>query len=80
MAIPVRKRISSASISARGITGMPFWRAATTSGLSSGNRAGLYQHVDVIHIPGGVPDMDIRPERAQTLNHRLSAMSEPCTS
>ena len=38
-------------------------------GIVFRNCAGLYQHVDVIHIPGGVPDMDIRPERAQTLNH-----------
>ncbi len=34
IAIPNRKRISSASISARGTTGMRAARAATTSGLS----------------------------------------------
>ena len=34
-AMPCLKRISSASISARGTTGMPRSRAATTSGLSA---------------------------------------------
>ena len=34
IAIPCLTRISSASISARGITGTPRWRAAWSSGLS----------------------------------------------
>ena len=33
MAMPLRRRISSASITARGTTGMRFSRAASTSGL-----------------------------------------------
>ena len=35
MAMPLRRRISSASIMARGTTGMRFSRAAMTSGLSA---------------------------------------------
>ena len=38
-AIPCFKRINSASISARGTTGMPFSRAATTSALSAATAA-----------------------------------------
>ena len=34
MAIPCLTRMSSASISARGMTGIPRWRAAWSSGLS----------------------------------------------
>ena len=51
MAMPSLRRISSPSISARGMTGMAFLRASISSGLSRGHGRAEDDHVGVLHVP-----------------------------
>ena len=62
MAMPCFKRISSASISARGTTGIPCSRAATTSGLSARHGSGDDHDVGLGGVVGRVTEIDARAE------------------
>ena len=52
------RRISSASISARGITGMPRRCASASSGIGGTDRRGVDHHVGVAHVRGGMALVD----------------------
>ncbi len=67
-AMPNFMRISSASISARGITGMRSSRARTTSGFDMPHRRGDHHHVDVLlDVVGSMADSDDRTETLEAL-------------
>ena len=68
-AMPCFRRISSASISARGITGMPRERAATTSGLVRPHRRRHDDHVGVADVLGRVAGDDAHAQRLEATGH-----------
>ena len=68
MAIAWRKRISSASISARRTTGSRRSRAATSSGLVFFDRGGDHNHLGLAQIPGAVADETFDALVAQPLD------------
>ena len=70
-AMPCFRRISSASISARGTTGMPRSRAASTSGLSVADRRRHDDGVGTLRRSRArVPDRDVDAERTQPARRR----------
>ena len=62
-ATPYFSRISSASISARGMTGTPRRRALQHLGVLALHRGGGDDDVGALHVLGAVADVDPRPER-----------------
>ena len=70
MATPYLRRISSASISARGMTGMPRRRASSTSGLSRRTAVEVTTTCASPHVLGGVAVGDARAERGEAVGHR----------
>ena len=72
MAMPYLSRISSASISARAMTGMPRWRATCTSTLSRGHGGGVDDDVRALDVGGLVAGEDLGPQALEPL-HRVAA-------
>ena len=68
MAMPYFRRISSASISARGMTGMPRCRATWTSTLSRAHRRGVHDDVRALDVRGLVADEHLGAEALQPLD------------
>ena len=78
-AMPCFRRISSASISARGTTGMPCARAATTSGLSVATAVDTTTASAPAMFAAACPSVIAAPSRASRRVTALSARSEPDT-
>jgi hypothetical protein len=78
IAMPCFRRISSASISARGTTGIWRARAAITSGLSAAPRS-TPPRVGARRCSRRVPDVDAGAEPARRRVAAFSARSEPLT-
>ena len=70
IAMPCFRRISSASISARGTTGMPRSRAATTSGLSAVTAVDTTTTSASAMFAGGVAERDPCAELGEAPRHR----------
>jgi hypothetical protein len=80
MAMPKRSRISSASISARAITGMCRRRASVSSGLSAGNRRRDHDDVGALDMGGVVTGINAhaKPASRSVMSDRRA--SDPLTS
>ncbi len=79
MAMPCLRRISSASISARGTTGFFFSRAASTSGLSACTAVEVTTASAPMTLAAACPTMVVMPSPARRLSVALSDRSEPDT-
>jgi hypothetical protein len=77
MAMPCFRRISSASISARGTTGMRFSRAASTSGLSACTAVEVTTASTVLRLSAAWPTKVLMPSPARRRSVALSDRSEP---
>ncbi len=78
-AMPCFRRISSASISARGTTGMPFSRAATTSGLSAATAVDTTTASAPAMFAAAWPIVTAMPRPASRRVTAPAARSEPDT-
>ena len=79
-AMPCFRRMSSASISARGTTGMPRSRAARTSGLSAATAVDTTTASAFAMLAAEWPSAIVAPRRARRRVAALSARSEPDTA
>ncbi len=77
IAMPCFRRISSASISARGTTGMRFSRATSTSGLSACTAVEVTTASAPSTLAAAWPTWVWMPRLASRLSVLLSARSEP---
>ena len=74
MAMPSLSRISSASISARGITGMPRVARDHQLGIVALHRGGEHHHIGARHVLGAVADMHAWPRASASARpHRTRA-------
>jgi hypothetical protein len=80
IAIPCFSRISSASISARGTTGTPRSRAATTSGLSAATAVDTTTTLAPATLRSSCPAAIFAPSSLKRRVVAESATSEPLTS
>ena len=80
MAMPLRRRISSASITARGTTGMRRARAAITSGLSPFTAVDVTTASAPSMCAASWPTWTVMPSEARRREVALSAWSEPETT
>jgi hypothetical protein len=78
-AMPRRKRISSASISARGTIGMRCERASISSGLSGRIALDTTMQSQPSTLAAAWPRCTVAPRRVSRWVVALSAMSEPET-
>ncbi|MOA40532.1 hypothetical protein D3C78_1624180 [compost metagenome] len=77
MAMPCLKRISSASISARGTTGIFFSRAASTSGLSAFTAVDVTTASAPSMCAAAWPTWVVMPRACRRRRLGLSTRSEP---
>jgi len=80
IAMPCLKRISSASIMARGTTGTRAALAATTSGLSALTALEVTMTSAPAMLPAAWPISTLAPSDLSRLTTADSAMSEPLTA
>ena len=81
MAMPYFTRISSASISARGITGMPRSARLAQLGVVARDRGREHDHVGAVHVGGRVrPRAHAAPSSVSRRVVSFCARSEPLTS